>query len=79
MPDSFEQALCVPRVCLQKKGQRIMSEKIIRIHLRDGLLEILEKTGKDSYDVLHVGVVNEECSKRLEKLFGGKSKEFVIK
>lgn len=56
-----------------------MSEKIIRIHLRDGLLEILEKTGKDSYDILHVGVVNEVCSEHLEKLFGGKTKEFVIK
>ena len=56
-----------------------MNEKTIKICLRDGVLEISEKTGKDSYDVLHVGVVNEECSKRLEKLFGGKSKEFVIK
>ena len=72
------------RECLICEGTGLVltgleDERIIKICLRDGVLEILEKIGKDSYDVLHVGVVNEVCSEHLEKLLGGKIKEFVIK
>jgi len=61
------------------EGVKKMKGKILNIRLKDGQLEIAEKVGKTSYDVLHVGILNDSCFLRMRKLLGGTEKEFIIK